>query len=551
MCAGLSSRDVSRFVVFLQHARDARRRKQLDHGAIWLQAASYLFPVCADKIRELTMALTAEDRLDEAVSLAQLAAQLYPDDANAAFQLGYTLQMANRHAEAVASYRAVLAVQPDMPSLRNNLAMALRLTGGARAEILILLEAAIAANPHEIQAWINLMIEQRDQGNLAAALQAADRALALGPDHVLVLNNVALIFKEAQRWDEAERWARRAYELAPLDPVYQYNVAIMELMRDNADGWRGYEARWEGSRELSGKRPRLPGARWQGEPLAGKTLLVWGEQGMGDLLQFCRFIPQLSEFVHRQGGRLVWNSFPQMGELLVRSLGYYVDAFTAGGGVADLPPFDYELSLMSIPWMLGATDVSPRLASTSSYLYADQQAIQAWQNRLAEQSPRALKVGLAWTGSATHQRNQFRRVGLARCQAALAGIEGVRFYSLQPGAGDDVAAAHAAGWPIIDHTPMCRTFDDTAAMISALDLVITVCTSVAHLSGALGQHTWVLLDVNPHWPWQVSRADSPWYPRTTLYRQSTFQDWDPVMTALAQDLLALSTQRSALARTSA
>ncbi|MBR8226364.1 hypothetical protein KDW50_32880, partial [Burkholderia ambifaria] len=284
------------------------------------------------------------------------------------------------------------------------------------------------------------------------------------------------------------------------------------------------------------RRPALPGPRWQGEPLAGKTLLVWGEQGLGDVLQFARFVAPLAERVHREGGRLAWNTFPQVGTLMQRSLGAHADAFSAGGSVDELPAFDYEVPLIGLPLMLGME--TSTLGESVPYLHADRHARDAWRARLAGDG--RLNVGLVWTGSPGHQRNPFRRVGLDRYADAFRGIDGVTFHSLQPGADADVAAARAAGFAIKDYTAELKSFDDTAAFIGALDLVITVCTSVAHLAGALGARTWVLLDVNPHWPWLLERTDSPWYPTATLYRQPTFGAWAPVMAALGRDLRGLA-----------
>jgi hypothetical protein len=180
---------------------------------------------------------------------------------------------------------------------------------------------------------------------------------------------------------------------------------------------------------------------------------------MGDLLQCCRFIPLLAERVHEQGGRVVWNSVPQMGALLVRSLGSHVDGHSAGGGIETLPPFDYEIPLMSVPLVLGT--LGDTLPGTAPYLRPDAAASASWRTRLAGE--KRLKVGLAWTGSLNHQRNPFRAVGWERFAAAFAGIGGAAFYSLQPGAAADVAAAQTAGLPMADYTAELKSFDDTAA----------------------------------------------------------------------------------------
>ncbi|AJY12404.1 hypothetical protein K6W16_02915 [Burkholderia dolosa] len=526
------------FIAMLRQAADAHARAERAAHDLWLAAAAHLHAVDAAALSQLTATLVARQRTDDAIALAECAARALPGAAMH-FNHGYALQMAGRHADAVAPYRAALAIEPDWPSLRNNLAIALRLSGGDRAEEIALLEAAANADARDVQAWINLVVARLALRDLDGALACAARLGEIAPNDALAMNNVAMAMKEAQRWDDAERYAARACELAPHDASFRFNLAIIQLVRGNyADGWRGHEARWDGAGELRGRLPALPGPRWRGEPLAGKTLLVWGEQGLGDVLQFCRFVAPLAERVHAEGGRLVWNTFPSLGSLLQRSLGAHADAFGAGGGVDTLPAFDYEVPLLSVPLTLGME--TSTLASSVPYLHADPHARDAWRTRFA--ADRRLKVGLVWTGSAGHQRNPFRRVGIERYAAAFRGIDGAAFYSLQPGADADVAAARAAGFAIDDYTAQLKSFDDTAAFVGALDLVITVCTSVAHLAGALGARTWVLLDVNPHWPWLLERRDSPWYPSATLYRQRTFGDWEPVMDDVSRDLRRLAAQ---------
>ncbi|HEX3378359.1 MAG TPA: tetratricopeptide repeat protein [Paraburkholderia sp.] len=525
------------FLSFLRHAALARENGQPEAQSIWLQAAAHLHGIDDDSVAALTLMLVQQQQYACAITLAEVIARLRPDSAAASFQFGYVLQMANRHRDALAPYRHALKIDPDFPQLKNNLAAALRVSGGDPDEQLKLLESAVTADPLDSNAWINLATTRRARLDLDGALDAGFRSVELVPDSALALNNLALVLKEAQRWDEAEHLAKAACERSPGDPSFRSNLAILHLVRGNfADGWPEHEARWEGSAELRGARPVFSRPQWQGEPLAGKTLLVWGEQGMGDLLQFCRYIAPLAARVHREGGRVVWNSFPQMGDLLLRSLGEHVDGYTSGGGVESLPPYDYEIPLLSLPHVLGVHKET--LPSMVPYLRPDATASAAWRIRLAGE--KRLKVGLAWTGSLNHQRNPFRRVGWERYARWFSGIDGVAFYSLQPGASDDVAAAREAGLTMTDYTTEFASFDDTAAFIGELDLVITVCTSVAHLSSALAQRTWVLLDVNPHWPWLLERRDSPWYPSAVLYRQRKFAQWDAVLDEVAHDLTALA-----------
>ncbi|MDI9647808.1 hypothetical protein QM306_05080 [Burkholderia cenocepacia] len=491
-----------------------------------------------DAVATATQTLIDRGEAERAARLAAAHWDLRPDSPAAAFNCGYAMQMAGRHADAIAPYRRTLELAPAWPSLKNNLALAIRLTGGDPEVEFALIEGALDDDPGDARAWTNAVITRIDRFDLDGALRAATRAVTLAPDSALAVNNAATAMKEAQWWGQAERHAQRAVELAPHNPTYRHNLSLLQLARgDFAAGWANYEARWEGSAELRGNLPAFAGPRWRGESLKGKTLLLWGEQGLGDALQFCRYVPLLAERVHREGGRIVWNAFPVMGDLFGRSLARHVDVFDTSMRIEDLPAFDVELPLMSIPGMLGLD--GDALAATAPYLHADAAATDAWRTALAGE--RRLKVGLAWTGSLSHQRNRFRRVGLERYAEAFGHLQqNVAFYSLQPGAQHDIEAARSAGFVVNDCTRDWRTIDDTAAFVGALDLVITVCTSAAHLSGALGQRTWVLLDANPHWVWQHDRRDSPFYPSASLYRQKTFADWQPVMDAVAADLRHLA-----------
>ncbi len=478
----------------------------------------------------------------EAVRLCAAIARLEPQRTAAWFAAGIALQFANRHAEAVAPYRRALAIDRTFPNLRNNLATALMQINSNADEVTGLLEECVEANPDDTNAWINLGRVRPDETRASRPLEASRRAIALAPHSPLALNNYAMACKEAQLWDEAERATRAACQYAPNDASIRVNLSMTRLVRGNfAQGWADHELRWQGSSELASGRPVFPKPTWRGEPLAGRTLLVWGEQGMGDLLQFSRYIPMLAERVRREGGRLVWNSFPQMGALLARSMHGHYDLYTAGGPVEALPPFDYEISLVSLPGFFDTREAT--IPGPTRYLASEPTAAARWRERLASET--RLKVGLAWKGSLTHKRNPFRRVGLERYARHFGGIDNVVFYSLQPGAAADIEAARAAGFEVIDYSAEWQSFDDTAAFIDALDLVISVCTSAAHLAGALGQRSWVLLDVNPHWVWMLDRRDSPWYPNTTLYRQQQFRQWEAVLDTMSADLAKLAADHRA------
>ena len=400
-----------------------------------------------------------------------------------------------------------------------------------------LLEQTLTDEPGNAMAWTNLASVLLRSGDPRASQIAAERACTLAPDFSGALQIYSNVLKELQRWDAALELARRALDLEPHNSSYAWSVAMLQLLRgDFENGWRNHEARWQGSPELRDVSPNVPAPLWQGEPLEGRTLFVWGEQGHGDAMQFVRFVPLIAERVKREGGRLVYCCFSNLLPLFERSLAGVVETIVPHDQ-QPLPDFDVHLPLCSLPLMLG-TRIED-LPVRASYLKADAAKTDAWRGR--GESRGRLRVGLAWSGSRTHQRNPYRSLDALAFARTFGAFREIEFFSLQVNAADEVSAASEAGLRLTDVTSEFQSFDDTAALIQGLDLVITVCTSVAHLAGALGVPTWVLLDVNPHWVWMTDRQDSPWYPSVRLYRQTEFQQWEPVLARVAADLTRLAT----------
>jgi hypothetical protein len=369
---------------------------------------------------------------------------------------------------------------------------------------------------------------------LERALAAGKRAVEINPSNALALSNYSLALKEAQRWPEATEAASTAAEVSPGTPRLPFNLSILDLVQGNyARGWANFETRWEGASELRDSHPNFEAPRWNGESLRDKTLLLWGEQGFGDALQFSRFVPMLAKKVHAQGGTLVWAAFKALHPLMARIAPKGVECLPHD---ATIPAFDFHFPLLSLPLHFGID--ADTIPAKRAYLSPDADLAADWRTELA--ADKRLRVGLVWSGSVGHQRNMFRSVGIERYAKAFAGIENIAFFSLQKDASGAVSIARSGGFEIADRTGKFETFDDTAAFIDSLDLVITVCTSVAHLAAALGKPTWILLDTNPHWVWQLERTDSPWYPTATLYRQKEFSKWEPVMENVARDLAALA-----------
>jgi hypothetical protein len=321
-----------------------------------------------------------------------------------------------------------------------------------------------------------------------------------------------------------------------FDPSYEsakWNLAMVKLVQGNyEEGWKLHEYRWNGSSELRGKPHGLAQPEWDGQAsLKGKRIFLWGEQGFGDALQFCRYVPLFAEKVKQQGGEIVYCCFTALQELFTSSFQHLFEHKIIDDKTRPLPDFDYHIPLLKLPLIFN-TRIED-IPNQTPYIRPSRPAFAKYREIF--NGNKNLKVGLIWTGNPTHQRNPYRSVGLDN-YVRFKDIEGISFYSLQFNAEQDIESAKNKGFNVQDLTGDIKNFDESAAIISQLDLVITTCTSTAHLAGALGVKTWVLLDTNPHWVWLINRSDSPWYPKTKLYRQTEYRNWEPIMQKLHDDL---------------
>ncbi|MFM0597850.1 tetratricopeptide repeat protein [Paraburkholderia dilworthii] len=500
----------------------------------WYEDAHRLAPDDDVWLDEWVELLWEMQRMDEAVQVATWLCEARPDSAKSWFLLGLSQQKKNAHTAALDAYQRAMTLDASYPVLRNNLA-AVHYSLGELELSLRICEEAIRADPGSSLPWTNASnawLALREPGN---ALIAAERACALTPAYVpalMVLNNA---LKELQRWDDAFAVVQRAARVAPEDQAVKWSIAMLQLLRgDDENGWQNHEARWAGSPELRNTPSFLEDRRWRGEDLAGKTLLVWGEQGFGDAFQFVRFVPWIAQRMRDVGGTVIYCCFAKQLPLFERMLKPH-GVRVVPHDSKRLPEFNVHLPVGSLPLMLGVRVETQ--AAPLRYLEPDSSCVARWGKKLPQDG--RLKVGLVWSGSRTHQRNPLRSVPPALYAETFADLPGIEFHSLQIDGADELAAMSSQGLTVVDHTAELTSFDETAALICNLDLVITVCTSLAHLAGALGTATWLLLDVNPHWVWMLKRSDSPWYPALTLYRQEDYMEWSPVLQRVRADLLNL------------
>ncbi|HEY2134649.1 MAG TPA: tetratricopeptide repeat protein [Xanthobacteraceae bacterium] len=448
-----------------------------------------------------------------------------PKNASALHVLALTRHALDDQAEAVTLMRSAIALEPSSPAFHSDLGIMLHGLGHYQ-EALEATSRALALKPDDPISLNSLGATLSSLDLLTEAIAAYRRALAVKPSYYECWANLAHSQQLLLRLDEAADSYRRALGIQYDYPQAQCAAGMLALLRgDLANGFTQFEWRWR----LKSMTPRdFKQPAWQGEPLAGKTILLHAEQGAGDTIQCLRFVPQ----VLACGGRLVLE-LPQALARLAASLEGGGEIFVQG---QRLPHFDVHCAFMSLPRVLGTT--LETLPAPVPYLRADPAAVERWSRRLAGTGG-GLKVGIAWAGNPKHAGDRRRSIAIERL-AALLETSGVRFYSLQVGerAGD---LARLPPGKVVDLAPELRSFAETAAALACLDLVIAVDTSVVHLAGALGRPCWVMLPFSPDWRWLLEREDSPWYPTLRLFRQPAPGDWEDVLARIGRALAALAT----------
>jgi tetratricopeptide (TPR) repeat protein len=470
------------------------------------------------------LGLVALRRGDARGALAFLgkAVKYDPKNAVAHMNLGYAQQQAGQNAEALSSYNRSASLRPDHAEAhcnRGNVLLAL----GRAGEALTAYDRALGLRPDIPEALDGRGNALADLGRFDESLAAYARALEVRPDYVEALGNRAFVLTDLNRYAEALRDYDAALALRPGFGRLHFDAAMALLVTgDFGRGWREFEWRWrvEGGEQ----RPRgFAQPQWLGDAeLAGRTILLHAEQGLGDSLHFCRYVP----LVAARGARVLLEVQQPLTRLLAGLPG--VAQVIAHG--ERLPEFDQHCPLLSLPLAFG-TDLAS-IPAPRAYLSADAAAVARWSEALGER--RVPRVGLAWSGSVRHRNDRNRSVPLGTLARLLA--PGVEFVSLQKELRTEDRKALRAIPALRHFEDEMHDFADTAALVDCLDLVITVDTSVAHLAGALGKPVWILLPYAPDWRWLLEREDSPWYPSARLFRQPALGDWASVLDRVATEL---------------
>jgi Flp pilus assembly protein TadD len=443
-------------------------------------------------------------------------------DADARFDEGYRHLEAGAFGPAQACFRAAIALDPAFLEAHVNLAWALEqdgVLGQAEAGY----RRALELDPHSLGAHRNLGVLLVRQKRFEEAEAVYRRVLGIHPRSASLWTNLGVLLADLKREAEAEACFRSALELDPDFQGAHYNLGYLFLRRGQFEaGWRGREAR---SGSAFAARFQFP--RWEGEDLAGLALLIAVQAGHGDMIQFCRYAAVLKQRGAARIGVLCHAPLVR----LFRSLDG-VDQVFGLDGPLPTAGWDFWTQPLSIPLHCGTR--LETIPAAIPYVHPEPDLVAAWSARLPADG---LRVGLVWKGSAGFESDGDRSLGSLVLLEPLGAVPGVRFISLQKGAGETEADHPPPGLPVVNVGPLMQDFADTAAIMASLDLVITVDTAAAHLAGALGKPCWVLLpDYRTDWRWLTGRADSPWYPGSMRLFRQTASGWPDVIRDVAAAL---------------
>jgi len=533
--------------------------QQYDHAIEWISRAIRRDPR-PEFLVSLGRTLQFQGRHEDALKTFDKAVQIKPDDAELWKNLGNALMDVKRPQDALLSFQQALKLNPRHWNAAYQCGLLLREQGQPEAA-LSYLDLAHGLQPDqlsvlELRAAVLFSLRRFDEAladsrrayaldpgnadicnNIAAALQWLgrdeealpwlDRTLELRPDYIAAFSNKMQALQQLRRFDEAVAVYHRLKEVDPDNATADWDLALIQLLTGNFEaGWAGREARWR----LPTTYPEIPCPLWLGEgSLAGKTILLGADEGLGDTIQFARYVPDVAA----RGANVVLLVQDPLLPLLSGLSG--VSRCVPISAASTLPAFDVHCPLCSLPLAFGTRlDTIP---SGTAYLSPPPaNRVKAWEQRLGLHD--RLRVGLVWSGNPDH-KNDHNRSSSLRAFSAMFDVDAT-FVSLQKDPRPDDRAVLGERSDIVDLTAHLTDFVETAALISCLDLVITVDTSVAHLAGALGRPTWILLPYTPDFRWLLDRDDSPWYPTVRLFRQGASRSYAEVIDRVRAELAAMA-----------
>ena len=477
-----------------------------------------------DALQMLGILFAQTKQFAKAVDFLGKALQINPNIAACHSNRGIALKELGRFDEALASYDKAISLKPNHAEAFHNRGNVLQKLGRLE-EALASYDKAISLKSDYVEAYSNRGNVLKDLRRLDDALASYDTAISLKSDYAEAYYNRANALKEFGRLDEAQVSYNKAISVRGDYADAHLSLSLCHLLAGNfKDGWHGYEWRWK-SKDVSNTKwvREFSQPLWLGAgSLKDKTILLHAEQGLGDTIQFCRYVPLVAQL----GAKVILEVQRPLGTLLDGLDG--VQQIVAKGD--ELPEFAYHCPLLSLP--LAFQTAPHTIPPTTQHFASDEATAAKWRGLLGDKiKPR---VGIVWSGNSDHKNDHNRSLTLSQLGPHLP--SNVEYISLQKEIRDGDKELLAQSSEIRDFSHALDDFKDTVALCELVDLVISVDTSVAHLAGTMGKPTWVLLPFSPDWRWLLDRDDTPWYPSAKLYRQEKYGDWQGVLQRLEADL---------------
>lgn len=491
--------------------------------AIWAyQKAIELNPDNAETYNKLGLIFRGENRVNEAIICYKKALAINPDFLNAVFNLANALRLNKNLDEAINYYYKALELKPDFEGVYNNLGAVFN-EKNEKEKAVICYKKAIEINPDFLDAYCNLASVLSDLGKVDEGLSFCHKAIEINPDYKEAYIKIGVILYYEKRFEEAENWYRKAIKLFPDNEEMLFNLGTILILHENLEeGWKNYDNRHFKSVNQKLKLKSFKQPLWSGESIQNKAIYTYYEQGFGDSIQFARYLTILS----KMGAKVLFKVQNPLVSLFKQN---FPDIEILDDSIKEETiDFNAFIPLLSLPGALKTTINS--IPAKEKYLKADSEKVNYYKNNFFDNGN--FKVGIVWQGSATNKNDKNRSISLDFF-SEFAKLENVSVYSLQKGAGEEQLINSPLN--IVNLGSSFNDFSDTAAAIENLDLVITVDTAIAHLAGALGKPTWILIPFMPCWRWFLDREDSPWYESVRLFRQQEPGNWNEVRNRLLEN----------------
>lgn len=503
-----------------------RKLGRTDEAMQQYEKAIQIDPGYDAALNNMANLLKKAGKCEEAIAIYKNALKGRPDSAEIHFNLGNALEDAERLEEAIDHYKKAIEIYPEFAGAHNNL-------GNAYKKINQYVHSdkhykkAILLQPDFAKAHANLGDLYRKQRNFGDSLKYCRRAVSLDPDFARGYVNAGNTLLDQGCYGEALCEYQKAIDISPDLADAHYNKGLILLLQGKLQrGWEEYEWRFKSreiAKDIGYEENNIP--EWDGSRLDGKIILILSEQGMGDHIQFLRYLPLVKE----RGGRVIFKCRPELIRLFKDYKGIDVLIEESSFNETDIKP-EVCIQLLSLPRIFKTTVNT--IIGDVPYLKVDRQIVDEWKSVIDFKS---LNIGIVWSGSKSHKNDRNRSCTLFDF-ASLADVSGVRYYGLQKEDTGTGGPELTEGMKIEDLGKRLNDFYDTSAVIMNMDLIITVDTAVAHLAGALGRPVWTLLPFVPDWRWMLDRNNTPWYPTMRLFRQPGHGDWGSVMKEVVSEL---------------